>query len=422
MLLAAALLTAATVRSVSIPGTQMDVKLATQVGQPYDAATVSKDVRTLWDLGRFSDVRVETEQDEDGVDVAFRVTAEPRYDLHEVRFEPHSFGIEVNLPPGTLLTRAQAAKIAASARGQLVERGFSDAIVDWHFAPVSHGQVDLIVKIDGGKQGRRPKQPKTPEAPRALCACLFEERREAERKGILDFNASVDESGVASIERGRPYVLGRLTFYGHHHYSDALIRSHFLTDEGAPLDLFLLRQSVVRLNRAGLFEPLDERQVHVTPNERTGTADVTIFLTERKRHSWNIGGPVPLAASISGRVISTYALSFHLVAFSTILKLAANKRLLPVFSLDKPFTPGEGWKSGLAFVPQFGWRGTALGYASTQFQQRIMPKLMGVRAPDLAVTSGEKMLLCKYPKPRLYAPRLATAFVLRFAGQIAGLP
>ena len=400
----------------------MDVKLATQVGQTYDAASIAKDVRTLWDLGRFSDVRVETEQDDDGVDVAFHVTPEPRYDLHEVRFEPHSFGIQLALPAGTLLTRAQAAKIAASARGQLAERGYTNAQVEWHLAPVSHGQVDLIVKIDAGQQGRRPKEPKMPEAPRALCACLFEERREAEWKGILDFNASIDESGVASIERGRAYTLGRLTFYGHHHYSDALIRSHFLVDEGAPLDLFLLRQSVVRLNRAGLFEPLDEHQVHITPNERTGTADVTLYLTERKRHSWNIGGPVPLAASISGRVISTYALSFHLVAFSTILKLATNKRLLPVFSLEKAFTPGEGWKSGLTFVPQFGWRGTVLSYGSTQLQQRIMPKLMGVRAPDLAVTSGEKTLVCRYPKPRLYAARIGASFVLRFAGQIAGVP
>ena len=52
MLFAAALI----IHSVAVPGTQLDVKLATQVGQPYDAATVEKDVRYLWSLGRFDDV------------------------------------------------------------------------------------------------------------------------------------------------------------------------------------------------------------------------------------------------------------------------------------------------------------------------------------------------------------------------------
>src|SRR5437667_6762873 len=66
VLLEAALLSIAIVRSVSIPGTQLDVKLATQVGRPFDAASVSEDLRALWNLGRFSDVRVETEEDESG--------------------------------------------------------------------------------------------------------------------------------------------------------------------------------------------------------------------------------------------------------------------------------------------------------------------------------------------------------------------
>jgi outer membrane protein insertion porin family len=325
--------------------------------------------------------------------------------------------------PGTLLTRAQAAQLAASARSQLNERGYPDAKVAWRFAPAPHSQFDLILSIDAGKQGRRKhKDPPLPPAPPAVCACLFEERREAEYGGILDFSASLDESGAAHIERGRPYTLGRLTFYGHHHYSDALIRSHFLLDEGAPLDLFLLRQSVVRLNQAALFDPVDERQVHIATDPKTGAADVTIYLTERKRHSWNLSGPLPVSASIAGRVIGTYSLSFHLIAFSTILKLATNKRLLPVISAELPFTPGQGWWSGISFAPQLGLRATALGYASTQFQQRMLPRLAGTRAPDLTVADGNNTLLCKYPKPRLYAVRAGAGLVLRFAGQIGGLP
>jgi hypothetical protein len=400
----------------------LDVKLATQVGHPYNAAAVSKDVQWLWGLGRFSDVRVDTVDDEDGVDVVFHVVREPRYGLREIRLEPHPFGLELTMPAGTLLTRAQAAQLAASARTQLNERGYPDAKVSWRFAPAG-SRFDLILALDAGKQARhKPKVPPIPAAPPAICASLFEERRESERKGVLDFTASLNDSGVASIERGRPYVLGRLNFHGHHHYSDGLIRSHFLVDEGAPLDLFLLRKSVVRLNQAGLFEPVDEHQVHVATNEQTGTADVNVYLRERKRHSWNLSGPVPLTASITGRVIGTYALGFHLVAFSTILKLATNKRLLPVLSAELPFTPGQGWWSGIAFAPQLGLRSTLLGYASTQFQQRLLPALAGTRAPDLTVTAGDDTLLCRYPKPRFSKVRTGASLVLRFGGQFAGIP
>ena len=417
------MLSAALVRNVSVSGTQMDVKLATQVGRPYDAAAVSKDIRTLWEIGRFSDVRAEAEQHDDGVDVIFHVVREPRYGLRDIRFEPQTFGLQVTIPPGPLLTRAEAAKVAADARNQLTERGYPQAKVEWRLSSAPHGLYDLILDLDPGKPGKRKKkEPPLPAAPAAICSCLFEERREAERKGILDFNASIDENGVAKVDRGRPYIMRRLTFYGHHHYSDALIRSHFLLDEGAPLDLFLLRQSVVRLNQAALFETLDERQVHIATDERTGMADVTVNLTERKRRAWNLSGPVPIAASISGKVISTYGLSFHLLAFSTILKMATNKSLLPVFSVDRAFTPGEGWKSGLAFAPQLGWRGTAFGYASTQLTQRLLPLLAGTRAPDLSVASGEKTLLCRYPKPRFYLVRTGAGMALRFAGSIGGLP
>ena len=399
----------------------MDVKLATQVGLPFDEAAMTRDVRTLWNLGRFSDVRAEAEEDEDGVDVVFHVVPETRYDLREIRFEPHPFGLQVTIAPGTLMTRAQAAQTAVSAREQLARRGYPDARVAWRFAPAPHGRYDLVLTIDAGKQGRR-KDPPLPAAPKDLCACLFEERREAEWKGILDFNASLDEAGVPHIERGRPYTLRRLTFYGNHHYSDALIRSHFLVDEAAPLDLFRLRQSIVRLNHAGLFEPLDEHQVHIATDERTGMADVSIQLTERKRRSWNLSGPIPVSASLTGRILSTYSLSFHLLAFSTILKLATDKRLLPVFSADRAFTPGEGWRSGIAFAPQLGWRGTAFGYSSTQFQQRMLPALAGTHAPDLAVARGDSALLCRYPKPRMWKARIGASLVLRYAGQFAGLP
>jgi hypothetical protein len=176
-----------------------------------------------------------------------------------------------------------------------------------------------------------------------------------------------------------------------------------------------------------MFEVLDERQVHIQSDERTGIANIVINLTERKRGAWNFGGPLPLTGSISARLPSfgqgifegsTYRASFNMVAYDTILKLATNRRFLPVFALERPFTPGTGWLSGITIAPQLGPQWIAISYAINQLEQRLGPVLMGTRVPDLTYTlsrpSGDVPMLCEAPKPKLYIPRMAASMGLGF--------
>ena len=39
-----------------------------------------------------------------------------------------------------------------------------------------------------------------------------------------------------------------------------------------------------------------------------------------------------------------------------LLLLNAPKAFTPILALQRPFMPGEGWKSGLFWAPQLGWR------------------------------------------------------------------
>ena len=110
------------IHSVSVPGTTLEVKLATQVGRPYDEAVIRSDVRALWNLGRFQDIRVERFDSPDGADIVFHVTPEPQYALREIRVKPKPVGIEVSLPPGTMLDRARARQLATTVRRQLNEK------------------------------------------------------------------------------------------------------------------------------------------------------------------------------------------------------------------------------------------------------------------------------------------------------------
>lgn len=518
------------IRSVTVEGTRLPVALATQVGQPYNAAAISQDVRTLWNTGRFEDVRVEVE----GTAVVFRGVERRQFLVRKMLIEPSNLGLRLAVPEGTLLDRPSAETIAREARKQLEAAGYADARVHPELVPVATGKADLHLTITPGVrirvteiqfsgepvldpaelhqalralrirhifrwrllpaywpeavdadlarlrslylsrgyfeakvwldkreiQGRNASiavridaGPRTQSATRPcdLCAALRRERREAERRGILDFSATVlprPDSGdlTTSIQRGSIYRVGRIEFAGNHHYSDATLRRNFLLEEGQLLDGRLLRKSIDRLNRSKLFEPTDASQVLINP-AGNGIADVMVRLKELKRGSWRISGPAgppsfagALEASVRSRLppwgsgvfeLATYTASVSVFAFAhPILPLLAadpRRSWLPVLALTRPFSPGEGWTTGFFIAPQLGWRAPAVAYSATQLEQRLLPVLAGDRglAPELPVTvdgpGGEGVMFCDPPAPRFARLREGLAIGLRVLGAFTGI-
>jgi hypothetical protein len=402
VLFAAALM----IHSVTVPGTHLHVKLATQVGQAYDARTVAKDVRYLWGLGRFDDVRVE--EPEPGA-LVFRVTPRPRLVVRDVRITPHSFGIEIKLPPGTPIDPAGARAIAADIERQL------DARVEETLVPRGNGKVDLKLHVLTEKRKKAaPSDEIRYEIAKDLCRSLFLERRDfPETIARFDF-----ERGL-TLERARVYRVGRIEFMGHRHFSDSLIREHMLFDEGARFDERLLRKSVARLNRSAMFDPIDERNVLVARDDAQGIVNITLRLTERRRGAWNFAGPWPIQGTVGARLPkwATYAASVSVYG-SSLKLLNLPGRFFPVFSIQRPYTPGLGWKSGLSFAPQLGLRGFGVGYAASQLQQRLMPVISGERSTEMPlVVTGEIGAAC-IAKPRLRVLRTGATMALGFLGSL----
>src|SRR3989338_5119402 len=60
-------------------------KVQTQIGQPSSSAVLNEDLKRLYGMGFFSDVRIEQEDFEDGLRVIFNVTEKPV--LSEIRIE-----------------------------------------------------------------------------------------------------------------------------------------------------------------------------------------------------------------------------------------------------------------------------------------------------------------------------------------------
>jgi hypothetical protein len=94
-----------------------------------------------------------------------------------------------------------------------------------------------------------------------------------------------------------------------------------------------------------------------------------------------------------------------------------------VLALERPYTPGAGWLSGLYFAPQLPPHWMLLNYAVTQLEQRLTPLLAGTRVPDLTVTmqrpGGDAGILCEAPKPRLYKVRSGALLGLHLLRAVA---
>jgi hypothetical protein len=350
-----------------------------------------------------------------------------------------------------------------------IERGYFDAHVSLEDSEIKgeNASVKLFVQagphykvrdIEVEGNGIEPTKLAPPQSglfqAKPLCSCLIAMRREAEKKGVFDFNTRMsyhpveDSNGPertvdlsAEVEEGRTYTVNRIEFTGVRHYKDGTVRRNFVLDEGDLLDSTKLRKSLARLNQTNLFEQVEEGQVAINTDERTGTADIVVPLTERKRGMWNLSGPVgpisfagPLQGMIASRLppwgqgifeLSTYYVSLSVIGYfspiAKILPLSLSKQgILPVLSLFRPYNPGDGWKSGFLIAPQLGWRASALTYGTTQAASRLIPLIMGNQkyTPQLMVAfdrpSGDGVLLCNPPQPRFRTARMGAAMLLQF--------
>jgi outer membrane protein assembly factor BamA len=297
-----------------------------------------------------------------------------------------------------------------------------------------------------------------------LCKAMLDERRRAERAGVLDFSARVEARDVpapetqigsgthewvdltATVERGPRYKIGRIEFVGSTSFTDRTYRRAMIFDEGDPLDEYLLRKSLARLNNTGLFEPLSQADVVVNTPSGTDRADLTIRLRERKSRQWYFSGPVgPLSLgdslqfAIGSRLppwgkrvidLATFTASIHLMFFAkplgSVLPGFSNRRFQPILQLSRPLLPGQFLISGFSVSPQLGWQGVLLGYGASQTRNLLSGVLESPRSytPPLTVSvvhtgpvsSGrEGAISCEMPKTKLDWVKQITDITTRFA-------
>jgi len=330
----------------------------------------------------------------------------------------------------------------AHLRSLYLSKGYYDVRIGARDAEINGKDADVRLWIESG-----PRYDGAPE-PRAMCGSFFKARRATAREGVLDFTAVMhvelpsEPGGAAHVTTetrlGPKYHVGRIEFTGNRRTPDSTLRRNLVLDEGNPMDDYLLRRSISRLDATGLIEPVEMRRVQLQTDPMRGIVNINIPVVERKRGSWSLSGPVgpagiagPLEASIAARLpswgrgvfeLSTYMVSIGVVGLyrPIIPALGPPKNLLlPVLALRRPFLPGESWTSGIMISPQLGWWATPFAYGATQFQERMLTLLAGDRGmvPDIPVTvetpHGEGTMFCEAPKPRLSTLRTVGSIAVR---------
>ncbi len=345
-------------------------------------------------------------------------------------------------------------------------QGFFDAAVRLEGAKREKDKATITVRVDAGPRYRvrRVEVPadtgSEPEAQlygslpaRELCACLLEARRRAEGEGRLDLSTRVDVAEAAAppwslldsaaevdrwvaltanVEAGPAYTVRRIEFRGQHSVSDATLRRALQLKEGELFNLRRLRGSLARLSQLPFLEPPTDDAVLIQRDPERQMVDLTLRVKEKPRGRWTLSGPLgptslagPLSYSIGARLpawgqgpleLSTYAMSFHLIAFSfpalEALSVVPRTRWLPLLTLERPYMPGQRLQSGFMVAPQLGWKATPSSYLLTQLRQAARSALSDESAgqPPLAVPvfrarhsselAAAGFLLCEPAGPR----------------------
>jgi outer membrane protein insertion porin family len=154
-----------TVRALDVKGNKtvssltILAKVKTQTGQPLSSAVLNEDLKRLYGLGFFTDVRIEQEAFEDGVKVIFLVVEKPV--LSEIRIEGNNkikkdeIKKEMQSVLGDFLDQKRVRDDVDAVRRLYEKKGFSRATIDSSLdVDPDSNQAVLRVIIDEGAKVR----------------------------------------------------------------------------------------------------------------------------------------------------------------------------------------------------------------------------------------------------------------------------
>ena len=152
------------IREILVSGTRMveeatvRARIGSREGSPYDTEQVSKDVRALFELGSFEDIKVDAESFEGGIRLTFRITERPLLTALELEGNKEISSDDLREKAALTLTSPYNPVAAAAAvermRALYREKGYYQALVRTAIEPAGEGRVRLKAVIEEGEKYR----------------------------------------------------------------------------------------------------------------------------------------------------------------------------------------------------------------------------------------------------------------------------
>jgi outer membrane protein insertion porin family len=155
-----------------------------------------------------------------------------------------------------------------------------------------------------------------------------------------------------NLEPDKQFYVRRINFMGNTKTRDKVMRREFRLEEGKVFSSTSLEQSIFRLNQLGFFEPIEEKDYEVKPDEKNSQVDVDIRLKEKSQQSIGFSGGV---SGISGSFIGlNYSTNNFLGRGETLdVSITAGTRTANfTVSYTKPYFLDTRWNMGLSLFSQ----------------------------------------------------------------------
>ena len=131
--------------------------IQTAPGDILSKEQLSRDIRSIYNMGYFEDIRVETTGSADGQVVTFHITEKPV--IRVIRVEGADRGYEeeeilenLDIKTGSILNIAKVRRNVQRIEGMYKEKNYHNAVVDFKVIPLKNNQADLEFIVEEGEK------------------------------------------------------------------------------------------------------------------------------------------------------------------------------------------------------------------------------------------------------------------------------
>lgn len=131
-------------------------KISTKAGDVFLAQRLSRDLRAVYDMGYFDDIRIEAEKGPDGQIVTFSVTEKPTIRHIKVKgnkvFEDEKIFENTNLKRGAILNIFRLHSDVERIEALYKDKNYHNVKIEYELSEAKNNQTDILFKIKEGKK------------------------------------------------------------------------------------------------------------------------------------------------------------------------------------------------------------------------------------------------------------------------------